>query len=285
MISSTAPKPFVFVLMPFSDDFRDVYELGIKPACEAAGTYCDRVDQQIYQESMLQRITNQISKADIIVADLSNKNPNVFYETGYAHALNKSVILLTNNAADIPFDLKHHLHIVYGQSISKLKAELERFVAHYVANPGEKQSVPAATLEFYANGNPISDGTEIEVIAIDTSLNFHLDVRNPARAGFLTSKCKTFVVASEMFKELTKSAFATKLPDGKFMTELPNISNLFPEGWTALRFQLARPRGNPFSDGERIPLTVRLYTEVGPRDIEFIAVTKVVEPTKKFTVG
>lgn len=283
-MSTTAPKPYVFVLMPFHDDFKDVYELGIKPGCEAAGAFCDRVDQQIYRETMLQRIINQINKADLIVADMSSRNPNVFYETGYAHALNKPVILLTNNSEDIPFDLKHHLHIVYGKSITTLKTELERFVAHYLANPASQPAVPAATLEFYVNGAPVRDGKEIEVIAIETALNFHFDIQNPSRSGFMGNKCKAVCVSTEMLKELSKTAFATKLPDGKFITELPQIPNIFPSGWSTLRFQLARPRGNSFTEGEKIPMTLRLYTEVGPKDVDFVAVAKITERKQTFTV-
>jgi hypothetical protein len=54
----------------------------------------------MYEGTILQRIYNQIAKADIIVSDMTGKNPNVFYETGYAHALNKQVILLTQNKED-----------------------------------------------------------------------------------------------------------------------------------------------------------------------------------------
>jgi hypothetical protein len=60
---NTAPKKFVFILMQFSEDFDNIYQLGIKPACEKAGAYCERVDEQVFQESMLERIYNQISKA------------------------------------------------------------------------------------------------------------------------------------------------------------------------------------------------------------------------------
>ena len=60
-MDTTRPKDFVFVLMPFSDDFDDVYKLGIKEACREAGVYCERVDEQIYSENMLDRIYNQIS--------------------------------------------------------------------------------------------------------------------------------------------------------------------------------------------------------------------------------
>src|SRR6266850_1835492 len=98
----TQPKPFVFVLMPFSGDFKDEYEVAIKPACADAGAYCERVDEQYFQGSIVDRIWNQINLASVVISEMSGKNANVFYETGYAHALGKSVILLTKDAADIP---------------------------------------------------------------------------------------------------------------------------------------------------------------------------------------
>lgn len=82
-------KKFIFVLMPFNVDFNDIYNLGIKAACDSDKVYCERVDEQIYEGSMLDRIYNQIQHADYIIADMSSKNPNVFYEVGYAHALQK----------------------------------------------------------------------------------------------------------------------------------------------------------------------------------------------------
>src|SRR5687767_13934314 len=121
---STVPKSFVFVLMPFKDEFSDIYKFGIKDAAKEAGAYAERVDEQIFTEGILERIYNQINKADVIVADMTGQNPNVFYEVGYAHALGKIVILLTKNADDIPFDLKHRPHIVYSGSIEKLKNDL-----------------------------------------------------------------------------------------------------------------------------------------------------------------
>ena len=55
---------------------------------------------------------------------MTGQNSNVFYETGFAHAKNKSCVLLTQNANDIPFDLKHHHHIVYEGKILELKSRL-----------------------------------------------------------------------------------------------------------------------------------------------------------------
>ncbi len=57
-IKSTAPKPFIFVLMPFDEKFDDIYKYGIKGASEDAGAYAERVDEQIFTEGILERIFN-----------------------------------------------------------------------------------------------------------------------------------------------------------------------------------------------------------------------------------
>jgi hypothetical protein len=110
--------------MPIHPEFDDIYKFGIKGAAGDAGAYAERLDDQIFQEGMLERIFNQISKADVIVADMTGRNPNVFYEVGYAHALDKIVILLTQKSDDIPFDLQHRQHIVYKGKIDLLRSKL-----------------------------------------------------------------------------------------------------------------------------------------------------------------
>ncbi|AKH77539.1 nucleoside 2-deoxyribosyltransferase domain protein [Leptospira interrogans str. 2003000735] len=94
---------FAFVLMPFSDEFDDVYRLGIKEVANSLNITAERVDEQKFKEGILERIYRQIEMADIVIADMSGRNPNVFYEVGYAHAKEKMCILLTNNFEDIPF--------------------------------------------------------------------------------------------------------------------------------------------------------------------------------------
>src|SRR4051795_5153611 len=123
----TRPKQFIFVLMPFDAVFNDVYQLGIKEACETAGAYCERLDEQIFYQNIIERIYVQIAKADLIIADMTGRNANVFYEVGYAHALNKKVILLTRDPSNIPFGLKNYPHLTYADIrslISDLRGRL-----------------------------------------------------------------------------------------------------------------------------------------------------------------
>lgn len=122
--SITQPKPFIFVLMPFDPKFDDIYEYGIKGAANDVDAYAERVDEQYFLEGIYDRILNQINKADVIVADMTGQNPNVFYEVGYAHALGKIVLLLTQDSNHIPFDLKHRPHTIYNGKINELRKQL-----------------------------------------------------------------------------------------------------------------------------------------------------------------
>lgn len=121
-------KLFAFVIMPFSKDFDDIYKLGIIEAAGLCDVKAERLDEQLFSEGMMERTYRQIDIADIIIADLSTRNANVFYELGYAHAKEKLCILLTKHTNDIPFDLKHRQHVVYGDSISYLKDELVKSI-------------------------------------------------------------------------------------------------------------------------------------------------------------
>jgi hypothetical protein len=123
-MTTRSRRLFAFVLMPFDKKLDDHYRLGIKEVAGSLGFLAERVDEQKFIEPMLERIHEQIDAADIIIAEMTGQNPNVFYEVGYAQAKNKLCILTTATVSDIPFDLKHRRHIVHNASILTLKAAL-----------------------------------------------------------------------------------------------------------------------------------------------------------------
>lgn len=112
-----------FVIMPFSDDFNDTYKLGIKAAAQSCNVDAKRLDDDFFVTNMVEEIYKKIDDADFIIADMTGRNPNVFYEVGYAEAKNKLILLLTKNIQDIPFDFKQKLHIEY-KDVSSLKENL-----------------------------------------------------------------------------------------------------------------------------------------------------------------
>jgi nucleoside 2-deoxyribosyltransferase len=91
---NTKAKPFCLVLMPFRPEFKEWYLNGIQPACGRAGAYSERIDEQHFEGFIIERIYNQIAKADIVIGELTGASVNVYYEVGYAHALGKRTILL-----------------------------------------------------------------------------------------------------------------------------------------------------------------------------------------------
>lgn len=181
---STAPKPFIFVLMPFDEKFNDIYKFGIKGAAEDVNAYAERVDEQIFTEGILERIFNQISKADVIVADMTGRNPNVFYEVGYAHALGKIVLLLTQNTDDIPFDLKHRQHIVYGGKIETLRKELiERLIWAISESKGQKRKVSERFIVSILGKEipEIGSSIDIPVLIVEDFSDLPIYIRNDSR--------------------------------------------------------------------------------------------------------
>lgn len=93
-----------FVLMPFDEKFTIVYETIVK-ALEGL-MVCSRADDLPLGKPILERILRGINSAELIIADLTGRNPNVFYEIGLAHCKTKNVLLLTQDINEVPFDLR-----------------------------------------------------------------------------------------------------------------------------------------------------------------------------------
>ena len=104
----------VFVLSPFKDVFNTIYEDHIRPTIERIdGLRCLRADDIYDNRPIIEDIWRQINESAIVISELTERNPNVFYETGIAHTIGKEVILITQSMDDVPFDLRHLRCIVY----------------------------------------------------------------------------------------------------------------------------------------------------------------------------
>jgi len=103
---SSAAKPRCFVIMPFAAEFDSVYEV-IRQTVVTHDFECIRADRRYLVGSITEDINEQIRQADLVVADLTGKNPNVFYEVGYAAALQKPVIQIAQSLENLPFDVRH----------------------------------------------------------------------------------------------------------------------------------------------------------------------------------
>lgn len=120
--------------MPFEEPFDAIYASLISPALVTAGYEVRRADSVLDQQNVLRDILTGIDTADLIVADLTGLNPNVFYELGIAHGLGIPTVMLTQNIDDIPFDLRAYRVKEYSDRFDKaetLKASLTEIAAEH----------------------------------------------------------------------------------------------------------------------------------------------------------
>lgn len=102
-----------FVMQPFASPLGDYYEKIYKPAIEKAGLKAVRADADIFGTGkIMDQVWDGITAAKVLVAELTTRNPNVFYELGLAHALEKPVVLVSSREDDVPFDLQH-IRVIY----------------------------------------------------------------------------------------------------------------------------------------------------------------------------
>ena len=99
--------------MPYAKEFNNVYYFGIKQVVEKRGRKCERVDQDKFTGDIVQRIKERINSAQLIIADITGNNPNVFYEVGFGDGSKKTTILISQKQEQIPFDFKTQRQIIY----------------------------------------------------------------------------------------------------------------------------------------------------------------------------
>jgi hypothetical protein len=103
-----------------------------------------RADADIFGTGkIIDQIWRGITSAKILVAELTDRNPNVFYELGLAHALNKPVVLVCSRSSeqDVPFDLQHIRVIYYDMTDpfwgNKLIEKIAENILSAIKNPEE----------------------------------------------------------------------------------------------------------------------------------------------------
>src|SRR5258707_10678352 len=116
MTGSDKEREICFTIMPFGGWLDEYYETIYCPAIEGAGLAPHRADDLFRPGTIVTDIWDYTKRAKLLLADLTGKNPNVFYELGLAHALKKPAILVAESMDDIPFDLRALRIIIYDKN-------------------------------------------------------------------------------------------------------------------------------------------------------------------------
>src|SRR6266498_925301 len=108
----TVDKDLIFVLTPFHPNYFEDYDT-IRKICLDVGFDCKRGDEDYHPSDIFPEMLKLITKANLIIANVNGRNPNVLYELGIAQALDKPVILIAKNTEDIPIDIKSKRFLIY----------------------------------------------------------------------------------------------------------------------------------------------------------------------------
>lgn len=113
----------VFVLTPFHSKYDRTFET-ISSVCREVGLRCYRGDEEHISGDLLPHTLKQICKARLVIANIDGRNPNVFYELGIAHAIDKGTILVSQSLDKIPVDLKSNRLLLFKEH-AELREQLK----------------------------------------------------------------------------------------------------------------------------------------------------------------
>lgn len=155
-------KKKCFVIMPFSDTqscteqkWTEIFEYIIKPAVEESQLGYECIRSVAKRENIIKGILEALNKANVVIADLTDRNPNVFYELGVRHTLANRTILITQGQEHIPSDLTSYPFAFYSESpakIAEFKNAIKEKLEDIETNP-ERSDSPVA--DFLKNRNVV----------------------------------------------------------------------------------------------------------------------------------
>lgn len=114
----------VFVLTPYNERYLDTFEI-IRNVCLESGLKCIRGDEEHFTSDFLSHVLRQIARSAVIVANVDGRSPNVYYELGICHALDKKTILISKSIKNLPADIKSKGTLIYEDDL-ELKDQLRR---------------------------------------------------------------------------------------------------------------------------------------------------------------
>ncbi len=152
------PAKVCFVISPIGDEGTDarkrsdqVLEHIIKPAVAAIGFEVLRADRLSEPGMITSQIIQHVIEDALVVADLTDRNPNVFYELALRHAAKKPLVQIVKKGEKIPFDVAGMRTIFVDHtdldSVAEAKAEITKQASSLFAKGAEIQTPVSAALE------------------------------------------------------------------------------------------------------------------------------------------
>lgn len=132
-LNSSSDSNYVFVIMSFDEKYDDVFE-SLKIAGQLVknrSLLVERVSEPLGDYIITEKIEQSIKRAEIIICDVTEKSPNVYYELGYARAKNKTIILTAKKGTKLPFDIQQHRTNFYNNTTHLQKIIMNELSSYY----------------------------------------------------------------------------------------------------------------------------------------------------------
>lgn len=206
---ATPAQKTCFVISPISGDGTDVRKRSdqvlrhlIEPVVQEFGYNAIRADKIDVSGSITSQVLSHIVDAELVVADLTGMNPNVFYELAVRHSFARPYVQLIANGEKIPFDIADYRTIFFDyrdlDSVDSAKTSLRNMIREYVA--GSDVDTPlsrAVSIEDLKNS---SDPEKQEIASIAEKLDFLIS-RTAAQKGTSSTPAE-FVLLRRFVKKL-----------------------------------------------------------------------------------
>lgn len=219
-------EKYCFVLSPIGDKGSKTREWSekildhiITPVLEEAEYEVDRADMISEPGLITRQITSSISEADVVIADLTFHNPNVFYELAFTHTIEKPVVQMIKSGQEIPFDVSDSRTIEIEDDIGaaeaakeELKQQLDSISEDF--KPESPISVALDLSELRAEGDPIADSMadlRTEVSEIKHLIESNEIISDPEFEDLASGIAATI----ELVKEMAAKRKAGKMKPGE----------------------------------------------------------------------
>jgi len=154
-----------FIIMSFDQKYDSVYEQAIKRAVQDKGYKCIRLDDESIPNTIPNKMIREIINSDLVIADISDPNPNVFYELGISHSVGNKTIIISQNLKNLPFDVRTEYTIGYKDTRERLRLlyyQLKDIIDKLSKHPNEPSNiVQLAGRDYFDLRNEIRNNLKI----------------------------------------------------------------------------------------------------------------------------
>ena len=161
-----------FVMMPFKDPFNVYYQSIFKPAIMVADLEPVRTDDMFRPSVIVADLWQIIQDCKVLLAELTTKNANVFYELGLAHAIGKPVILVSETMDDVPFDLQQLRVLLYDKDDPVWGEKLTKGITNALKETlaSAIEAVPGIFRKKVESQAPKQDATSARIEALERQM-------------------------------------------------------------------------------------------------------------------